>query len=452
MTGESRKSKVKAVIFDMFETLVSMDRSDRYFSYEISQDLGLPIKVFKPEWNKVKDDCSTGKLTFEEGVAAAMKVLGVYSDEKLSLVSAKRHAAKESIFREISVESLNMLDRLKTAGYKLGLISNCFSEEHDVIRASRLYPFFDAALLSYEEGIQKPDPEIFRRCVERLGVCPGECLYIGDGGNNELEAAYAAGMNVLQAGWFKDAGPIIINKETGMIADKAVSMSEIQPDHLTDRFNAIGREMIALFSGFPNHHFSRDIVDRLKTRLTDRSRLVFISAWPEDSERNDADSAGMHGMLAECGLAFDSFSVIDERTDAPDAWRLIKEASCIWLMGGNPTAQMKMIREKKLADCIRECSAILLGVSAGSMNLSGTTVDIYESLTPYEGIGLTDYTLKSHYGSDNAELNEALMQLSMNMPVLALEDGSAIFIYGDRTEFIGHIYRVNKGKIHEITE
>ena len=64
----------------------------------------------------------------------------------------------------------------------VGLISNCFSEEAAVIRRSVLYPYFDAPLLSWEEGLQKPDETIFRRCVERLGTSPDECLYVGDGG------------------------------------------------------------------------------------------------------------------------------------------------------------------------------------------------------------------------------------------------------------------------------
>ena len=48
---------------------------------------------------------------------------------------------------------------------------------------------FDAVCLSFDEGIQKPDPAIFERCIEKLGVEADACLYVGDGESNELEAA-----------------------------------------------------------------------------------------------------------------------------------------------------------------------------------------------------------------------------------------------------------------------
>ena len=95
-----------------------------------------------------------------------------------------------------------MLSTLKEKGFLIGLISNCFSEEAGVIRQSELFPYFDAVLLSCEQGIQKPDEEIFIRCIEQLSVKPEECLYVGDGGSLELEAARKLGMTAAQAVWY----------------------------------------------------------------------------------------------------------------------------------------------------------------------------------------------------------------------------------------------------------
>ena len=65
-----------------------------------------------------------------------------------------------------------------------------------------MYPFFDAICLSYDEGIQKPNLAIFKRCIEKLDVKADECLYVGDGGSNELEAAKKLGMKAVQAVWY----------------------------------------------------------------------------------------------------------------------------------------------------------------------------------------------------------------------------------------------------------
>ena len=98
--------------------------------------------------------------------------------------------------------SRQFLTLLKEKGILIGLISNCFSEEAVLIKESILYPYFDASCLSYEEGLQKPDTAIFQRCLDKLGVQANECLYVGDGGSYELEAAEKVGMKAVQATWY----------------------------------------------------------------------------------------------------------------------------------------------------------------------------------------------------------------------------------------------------------
>ncbi|MDO5573674.1 MAG: HAD-IA family hydrolase [bacterium] len=56
--------------------------------------------------------------------------------------------------------------------------------------------------MSYEEGVQKPDVKIYFRCMEKLALQAEDCLYVGDGGSNELEAAEAVGMTAVQAVWY----------------------------------------------------------------------------------------------------------------------------------------------------------------------------------------------------------------------------------------------------------
>ena len=59
-------------------------------------------------------------------------------------------------------------------------------------------------MLSYEQGVTKPDPEIFKRVMDALGVSADECLYVGDGGSKELFAARDVGMKTVQARYFAD--------------------------------------------------------------------------------------------------------------------------------------------------------------------------------------------------------------------------------------------------------
>lgn len=211
-------------------------------------------------------------------------------------------------------------------------------------------------------------------------------------------------------------------------------------------------QLLGFFSGFPTHHFPDDIAERLKEELIVRDSLVFISAWPSDYERNDDDSAGMHGMFKECDMPFSRYYVIDNRTDSSDAKRLIQEASCIFLMGGHAVKQFQLICEKGIVDEIRKSSAVILGVSAGSINMAKHSVDIWESLTPYDGLGLADITVKAHFDFENKELLQTLQEVSMKLPVCAMEDESAIFVQDGYATYTGQIHWMNEGEIYPLSQ
>ena len=134
-----------------------------------------------------------------------------------------------------------------------------------------------------------------------------------------------------------------------------------------------------------------------------------------------------------------------------DAVNLIREASCIFLMGGNATLQFKLMCDKGILNEIRQSSAVILGVSAGAMNMGRTTVDIYESLTPYEGLGFANITVKAHYPFEE-KLLQSLKQISMELPVCLMTDESAIFIKKDSIMQIGQIYRMVQGVVTPLTQ
>ena len=193
---------IRAVIFDMFETLITHYESPLYFGAEMAEDAGISKEKFYPLWRGLDYERTIGKITLEELLERILKDNGCYTEELLKKLIEKRVAAKEDCFRHLHPEILPMLSELKMQGLLVGLISNCYLEEGEVIKKSELYPFFDAVYLSYEQGVAKPDKEIFLRCAEELGVKTEECLYVGDGGSQELETARELGMYAVQAVWY----------------------------------------------------------------------------------------------------------------------------------------------------------------------------------------------------------------------------------------------------------
>ena len=195
---------IRAVIFDMFETLVTLFEGRTYFSENIAADLGIPPEDFRREWHATERDRSIGVYTMEEGTAITLKNLNVYSEESIQLILRKRREALGDTFSTIPEESIGMLNRLREKGFLTGLISNSFSDERDKIVESPLYPLFDVIMISYETGMYKPDPAVFHAMIKALDVKAEECLYVGDGGSKELYGARNAGMKAVQCTWFRE--------------------------------------------------------------------------------------------------------------------------------------------------------------------------------------------------------------------------------------------------------
>lgn len=76
--------------------------------------------------------------------------------------------------------------------------NNCYSEDvYNKVIDKRI-----AAKEACFSQRKKPDEEIFIRCLSELNLSPEECIYVGDGGSNELEAAKLMQMQPLQATWY----------------------------------------------------------------------------------------------------------------------------------------------------------------------------------------------------------------------------------------------------------
>lgn len=195
---------IKAVVFDMFETLVTLFEGKTYFSENIAADVGADPDKFRKEWHAIEKARSTGKYSIEEGIELVLKNLGLYTKENVDLVVSKRRECLTDTFLNIPDETFIMLNDLVAKGVKIGLITNTFSDERNMIRNSEIFPYFDVALISYEQGLVKPDLKLYSMMAEQLNVKPEECLYVGDGGSKELFAAREAGMYPVQCTWFRE--------------------------------------------------------------------------------------------------------------------------------------------------------------------------------------------------------------------------------------------------------
>jgi len=90
------------------------------------------------------------------------------------------------------------LQTLRAKGVKLGMITNGFQlMQTRSIQGLGIEPFFDDIVISEIEGCSKPEPEIFKRALGRLGVTSDESIFVGDHAENDIYAAQQVGMKAV---------------------------------------------------------------------------------------------------------------------------------------------------------------------------------------------------------------------------------------------------------------
>lgn len=87
-----------------------------------------------------------------------------------------------------------LLAELKARGVPQGVVSNWPPSLKEFLRYHGLAQYFQVIVGSGEEGVAKPDLELFRRALAALGARPEECIYVGDNPNNDVVPSRVLGI------------------------------------------------------------------------------------------------------------------------------------------------------------------------------------------------------------------------------------------------------------------
>ena len=113
---------------------------------------------------------------------------------------------------EIFPETIDVLNELKSRGYKLVVVSNFDSRVYDVCRNLKILDYFDDFLISSESGYAKPNPGIFELALERNSLVPSKCVHIGDNFENDYTSPTKLGINAIFLDRENEDGENNINK------------------------------------------------------------------------------------------------------------------------------------------------------------------------------------------------------------------------------------------------
>jgi putative hydrolase of the HAD superfamily len=189
---------VRGVIFDLFHTLTALESewSDEPATCEV---LGFDRAV----WDKVLTESSRWRLAGEERDPYAIlsrlarQVDPAIEEGLIRRALRTRIRRFEQVFQRIPPENVESLARLRAAGCRLALLSNADAMEVAAYSRGQLAGMFDVEIFSCDAGCAKPEKEIFHACLDALRLSASDCVFVGDGGSDELRGAKAVGLRTV---------------------------------------------------------------------------------------------------------------------------------------------------------------------------------------------------------------------------------------------------------------
>jgi putative hydrolase of the HAD superfamily len=106
----------------------------------------------------------------------------------------ERAHVERNLWRLPQPGALDALRGLRSRGVRTAVVSNSDGRIGEVLAATGMAPHLELVVDSHYEGVEKPDPEIFRRALARLGVGAERCAYVGDIYSIDVLGARGAGL------------------------------------------------------------------------------------------------------------------------------------------------------------------------------------------------------------------------------------------------------------------
>ena len=203
------------------------------------------------------------------------------------------------------------------------------------------------------------------------------------------------------------------------------------------------------------------IVDQIKERINENNTILYMASNPENSKEIDSYASLFFEGLALSGINFSEYLILDNRTK-DNAKEYIKKANVIFLSGGDTYIENEFFKQVHLKELLKNFDGIIIGQSAGSINMAKfvyNSPEKKEESEPiyFEGLGLSNINIEPHFTLDTTEFNEMqlyqrkhLLEESKKRPIYALCDGSHILETNKSITVYGKAFLIKDGSIIQI--
>lgn len=202
-----------------------------------------------------------------------------------------------------------------------------------------------------------------------------------------------------------------------------------------------------------NNGFNSQAAEVFQKKISKRNKFAFVaSEFEKTHEKTDKYFHFFLNMFEEADIHFEEAYVIDGRMSADEAQKRVAEADVIWLSGGDTPTQFGYFQKYSLDTVIKQHDGIIIGMSAGSINMAKTSICTLScghfKQEIYNGLACVDISVEPHFIRE--EVSDELIDLSKKYTIYGLCDESFIVCSGETIEFYGEIYILSQGNIERV--
>jgi len=209
-----------------------------------------------------------------------------------------------------------------------------------------------------------------------------------------------------------------------------------------------------------------NIRTNIKKHILKSESIVIISNDPNDYERNDEVSSVLLDSFKLSGMQFKTVTVLDNRTKK-HAKEIVKNADLIILLGGEIISQIKFFNKIKLGKLFKKHSGLVIGISAGAMNLCKDVYNFPEEESEFDqprwvkGIGVFDSPYIPHFDGrrkkyQNSDdefdvVKDYILPASSGKEFIGQPNDSYILINDGKAQYYGTHYLIKNGKVEKFS-
>ncbi|MPZ27067.1 MAG: HAD-IA family hydrolase [Micromonosporaceae bacterium] len=220
-------SLFRAVLFDFFGTLTEAVARGPWHA-AIARRLGCDPAAFTEVLDRSFKARSRGVFgTAEATLRWVCDQLGV--DPPADRLRAAQRARLAAVWADAQLrpDAVSALAGVRARGLRTGLVSDCGYELPAFLPELPVAPLLDTCVYSVHIGECKPHPAMYAAACDRLGVAPEHCLYVGDGGSQELTGAVAAGMSAVRLAAADLGGHLVFAPDREFAGPVVRSLTEV---------------------------------------------------------------------------------------------------------------------------------------------------------------------------------------------------------------------------------